>query len=222
MNPEIRLVVFDLAGTTVRECAQVAAAFKKALSQHGISVTDHELASVRGASKREAIGRFIPEGSDRLDCVNAAYAAFREHLVSMFRAHGVHPVEGAEVVFRQLRAAGVRVALNTGFDRDVTTLVLEALQWRDNVVDTVICGEDVAEGRPAPYLIFRAMETTRVRSVHHVMNVGDTTLDLQAGHNAGVHWNIGVLSGAHDRNALQQAPHTHLLESVADLQRFVG
>jgi len=47
--------------------------------------------------------------------------------------------------------------------------------------------------------------------------VGDTTLDLLAGHNAGVRWNIGVLSGAHGRPALEGAPHTHLLPSVADL-----
>jgi hypothetical protein len=32
-----------------------------------------------------------------------------------------------------------------------------------------------------------------------------------------VGWNIGVLSGAHDRLALESAPHTHLLDSVADV-----
>jgi phosphoglycolate phosphatase-like HAD superfamily hydrolase len=81
----------------------------------------------------------------------------------------------------------------------------------------VVCGDDVTQGRPAPYLIFRAMEATGASSVHSVANVGDTTLDLQAGHNAGVRWNVGVLSGAHDRQALERAPHTHLLLSVAEL-----
>jgi len=42
-------------------------------------------------------------------------------------------------------------------------------------------------------------------------------LDLQAGHNAGLRWNIGVLSGAHSRVQLQAQPHTHLLASVAEL-----
>ena len=61
------------------------------------------------------------------------------------------------------------------------------------------------------------MERTNVHSVHEVLNVGDTDLDLRAGSNAGVRWNVGVLTGAHDRETLSRAPHTHLLESVADL-----
>jgi len=77
--------------------------------------------------------------------------------------------------------------------------------------------DDVSQGRPAPYLIFRAMEATGVLDVHRVANVGDTVLDLQAGWNAGVRWNIGVLSGAHTEERLRPMPHTRLLRSVAAL-----
>jgi phosphoglycolate phosphatase-like HAD superfamily hydrolase len=90
------------------------------------------------------------------------------------------------------------------------------------MVDAVVCGDDVTLGRPAPYLIFRAMEATSTSSVHRVATVGDTTLDLQAGYNAGVRWNIGVLSGAHDRQSLEGAPHTHILPSVAELNLLWG
>ena len=85
------------------------------------------------------------------------------------------------------------------------------------MVDAVVCGDDVRQGRPAPYLIFRAMEAAGATDVRHVMNVGDTELDLRAGWNAGVGWNVGVLSGAHPRERLQKAPHTHLIASVAAL-----
>ena len=40
---------------------------------------------------------------------------------------------------------------------------------------------------------------------------------LIIGARAGVDWNVGVLSGAHRREALELAPHTHLLQSVAEL-----
>jgi len=56
-----------------------------------------------------------------------------------------------------------------------------------------------------------------VTDVARVAAVGDTVLDLQAGANAGVRWNIGVLSGAHTRGQLEAVPHTVLLPSVADL-----
>ncbi len=85
------------------------------------------------------------------------------------------------------------------------------------MVDAVVCGDDVSQGRPAPYLIIHAMEATGTTNVRRVANVGDTALDLKAGYNAGVGWNIGVLSGAHDRQLLERTPHTQLLPSVAAL-----
>jgi len=89
--------------------------------------------------------------------------------------------------------------------------------WEKDAADAVVCGDDVSQGRPAPYLIYRAMEATGVISVRRVANVGDTVLDLQAGWNAAVQWNIGVLSGAHTKEQLVREPHTHLLPSVAAL-----
>jgi phosphonatase-like hydrolase len=124
-------------------------------------------------------------------------------------------------VLRGLRATGVRVALNTGFDRILTTHLLDALGWT-SVADVVVCGDDVAAGRPAPDLIRQAMAATGVQSADAVANVGDTALDLQAGANAGVGWNIGVWSGAHDFDTLAAGPHTHLCASVAELPALLG
>jgi len=55
-----------------------------------------------------------------------------------------------------------------------------------------------------------------------VAAVGDTASDLLAGSAAGVGWNIGVLSGAHDRTHLEGVPHTHLFPSVADVPAPFG
>lgn len=95
-------------------------------------------------------------------------------------------------------------------------MLLAALGWEAGTVDAVICGDDVPQGRPAPYMIFRCMEATGALSVGRVANVGDTVLDLRAGYNAGVRLNVGVLTGAHGRDLLAAEPHTHLLASVAD------
>lgn len=65
------------------------------------------------------------------------------------------------------------------------------------------------------------MEATGVSDVRQVMTVGDTVLDLQAGYNAGVGLNVGVLSGAHQRAQLEQQPHSHLIASVAELDRLL-
>jgi phosphoglycolate phosphatase-like HAD superfamily hydrolase len=46
---------------------------------------------------------------------------------------------------------------------------------------------------------------------------GDTTNDLIAGTRAGASVVAGVLTGAHSAEELGEAPHTHLLGSVAEL-----
>jgi phosphoglycolate phosphatase-like HAD superfamily hydrolase len=51
--------------------------------------------------------------------------------------------------------------------------------------------------------------------------VGDTASDLLAGSRSGASLVIGVLSGAHARAELARAPHTHLIESVADLPELL-
>jgi phosphonatase-like hydrolase len=222
MTANLQLVVFDMAGTTVEDAGQVPAAFSAALRECGIALADEALANVRGASKREAIAELVarhagPAWQGRADEV---YASFVRHLEREFGA-GVKPIEGAEACFDFLRSRGIKVALTTGFDRDVAGLLLDALRWRSRA-DAFVCGDDVVRGRPAPYLVFHAMAATGVDCVHRVGTVGDTTLDLQAGYNAGVKLNIGVLSGAHDRARLSKQPHTHIVASVAELPALLG
>ena len=219
---EIQLVIFDMAGTTVVDDGQVPDAFRTVLQAHGIEVDEEALRSVRGASKREAIRGFVERHFPRQpgevgQWTDRIFADFRDHLANRFAHGGVRAIPGAAQTFSWLHGQGIKVALNTGFDRMITDLLLRAIGWDHRTVDAVICGDDVLLGRPAPFLIFRAMEATGVVSVHRVMNVGDTVLDLQAGWNAGVAQNIGVLSGAHSRDLLEKAPHTRLISSVADL-----
>ena len=213
----LELVVFDMAGTTVEDRGQVPAAFITALAEYGIGVTPEQVKHVRGASKRQAVLSFIPPGPQQAAIAAAAYSSFKQHLAVQYASQGVRALPGTEAVFQTLREGGVKLALNTGFDRDSTGLLLAALNWTQGMVDAVVCGDEVAHGRPAPDLILRAMELAGVSDPHHVANVGDTLLDLQAGAQAGVRWNIGVLSGAYDRPASEAAPHTHLLASVAEL-----
>ena len=221
MTTSVRLVVFDLAGTTVDDGAHIARAFTATLQSHGVTVSADDIEQVRGASKREAISRLLPAGPDHQGRADRAYSAFRRQLLAAYEHAPVTPVAGASALFERLKRGGRRIALNTGFDRQITEAILCHVDWSHDTFDAVICGDDVPVGRPAPYMIFRAIETTRVACVHEVMAVGDTVNDLWAGFNAGVRWNVGVLSGAHDRTKLQGAPHTAVLPSVATIESLL-
>jgi phosphonatase-like hydrolase len=215
----IKLVIFDIAGTIVEDRGEVLSAFAAALEKHGISYTAAELKEWKGASKVEVIRHFVQRqaGSSATEsAVAAVYADFRSGLESHYRDGGVHPIPGAAETFHWLRERGVLIAATSGFYREISDLILEMTGWRD-LFAACVSSSDVSMGRPAPYMIFRAMEAAGVTSVREVINVGDTPLDLQAGTNAGVRDVIGVLTGLHGRERLQREPHTHLLASVADL-----
>jgi phosphonatase-like hydrolase len=199
----IELVVFDLAGTTIEDRGQVPETFTTVLRSHGIDVTDEALCAARGASKREVIYRFVKEQflgaqSDILARTDQLCDEFRAHLTRKYTDGGISAVPGAVDTFTWLHTHGVKTAVNTGFDRVITETILAALGWEKGTIDGIVCSSDVPQGHPAPYMIFRAMEATGVISVRRVACVGDKVLDLQAGWNAAVQWNLG----SHERNAL--------------------
>lgn len=211
-----KLVIFDMAGTTVADRGEVPAAFAAALDRHGIQVSDEQIRAVRGASKRQAVFELVPDGPERAAQAERIYLSFKADLARRFAA-GVRPLPGAVETFEWLRTRGALVALNTGFDRDIVEQLLAALHWNRSDFAAIVCGDDVSQGRPAPQLIFGCMQVASIHSASEVAVVGDTLLDLQAGCAAGAAWNIGVLSGAHSREQLVQGPHTHLVPSVAEL-----
>ncbi len=224
LSQPIALAVFDMAGTTIEDTGVVPRAFEAALAAHGLTTGAQQLDAVRGAAKREAIRTLVcaQRGERGLDALSAAvYARFVAELDQRFRAGGARPIAGAREVFDLLRARGVRIALNTGFDRETQQLVLAAVGWQEGVADALICGDDVPAGRPAPHMIHLAMQRTGVTVPQRVLNVGDTVLDLQTAINAGCGLSVGVCSGAHSREQLQQVAHSALLQSVADLPAWL-
>jgi phosphonatase-like hydrolase len=213
-----RLAVFDLAGTTIQEDGTVSAVFKEVLSEEGIRSTPEEISRVRGAAKREA---FRQLASDTVQA-ERLYGHFIEGIRKRYTDSAPREVPGTSNTFTWLRQRGVKLALNTGFERETVLMLLSALGWGTAGIDAVVCGDEVVAGRPAPTMIFEAMRRTGIVDPAGVMVVGDTVLDLQAGSAAGAGWVVGVTSGAHDRARLLQAPHTHLLQTVAEIPKLLG
>lgn len=208
----------------MKEEGAVLVAYRLALSTYDIPFTEDDLAARRGASKRavfqELAGRvFAP---DRVqDVARDALATFEEALRREYESGPVREIDGAEAAVAALRRAGVKVALTSGFDRGVVDILVRRLGWAD-LFDRVYASNDAPAGRPAPYLIYRAMMDLGVHDVGRVAVVGDTPLDMQAATNARAGWVIGVLSGAHGLETLGATPHTHLLASIAGLPRLFG
>ncbi|MGC5165421.1 phosphonatase-like hydrolase [Luteimicrobium sp. DT211] len=233
----VTLVVLDIAGTTVEEHGTVYDVLAQAAREAGSHAGPADVAAWTGAEKRGALDALLRIGADgprgtTEDEVDAAFARFDELLAARYAAQPPTEIPGAATAFAELRKAGVKVALTTGFTRDVTRGVLDAVGWTvarmpeeqldDAVtVDAVTCGDEVASGRPAPYLVHRSMERTGTTEVSRVLVAGDTVRDLRSGRNAGAGFVVGVRSGVLDDAGLGLERHDFVLDSVADLPRLV-
>src|SRR5437763_9754169 len=218
------LVVTDLMGTTLRDDGTVLPAYHAAFAECAIPFTEEELATKRGAHKLSLFTEFASRRYSPDEATIRAAAAleiFESQLRHFLANGGRTPIAGAEDAITRLRQAGIQVALTSGFDRGLIADIVAHCGWGE-LFDAIAYSDEVPAGRPAPYLIFQAMQKTRVEPVVRVATIGDTVLDLQAGSNAGAGWVIGVLSGAHDAETLGRTPHTHLLPSIAELPSLFG
>jgi len=219
--PSIKLVIVDSAGTIIEDHGEVVSAFAVALQKNGIPFTQEELKAWKGTSKREVIRHFVSglRSPDPEVRVEATYSCFRSELQSLY-GQRINPIKGAAETFAWCRERGILLATTTGFYREISDLILDKTGWRD-LFAAHISSSDVRRGRPATDMIFRTMKASGVRDVREVINGGDTPLDLQAGSNAGLRGVIGVLTGAHGREDLQDEPHTHIIESVTNLPALI-
>jgi len=151
MPDSINLVIFDLAGTTLSDSGQVPETFTSVLKMHGIQATPEAFRAVRGASKRQAIRSFVERqfpGDETRGAVltGQIFAAFCSRLADRYGHNGVRPLPGAGETFAWLHQQGIKIALNLGFDRAITALVLRQAGWDRDTFAAVICGDDVSQG----------------------------------------------------------------------------
>jgi phosphonatase-like hydrolase len=225
----IELVVFDLAGTTVHDGDAVQHSFRAALAGRGISADPAEVNTVMGLPKPEAIRilleRFgpaapVPTSPENIDAIHEDFTRRMRHYYATDPA--VREIPGAGATFAALRRAGVKVAVNTGFFRPVVEVLLGRLGWRcPAVIDADVASDEVPRGRPYPDMIRHLMERLGVPDAGRVAKVGDTGADLEEGTNAGCGLVIGVTTGSWSREQLRRCPHTHILDSVADVPALV-
>lgn len=215
-KPKIRLVILDIGGTIIEDHGEVPNAMHDALARHGVVASFAEIGEWRGASKREMVRHFVQlrTGSADPALVKAVYDQFVATVNTAYEK--VKPIPGAEQAMNDMRHDGYLLATTTGFDGPLTRTILGRLGWQSLFVAS-ITSDDVVDGRPAPYMLFHAMEAARVDNVAEAIAIGDTPLDLQAANNAALAAAIAVTSGAATEARLRKEKYSRILPSVASL-----
>ncbi|WP_406352496.1 HAD family hydrolase [Streptomyces sp. NBC_00658] len=223
---DIRLVVLDMAGTTVADGGLVERAFATAARELGVEPdsTDHaaKLDHVRatmGESKISVFRQLFGEES----LAQRANSAFEKAYGELVDEGLIAPIDGAREAIEELAGSGRTVVLTTGFARVTQDAILDALGWRELVPLTLCPADAGGRGRPYPDMVLEAFLRTRAaEGVRQVAVVGDTSYDMLSGVRAGSGVVAGVLTGAHGGAALRAAGATAVLGSVAELPSLLG
>jgi len=236
MLQNVEMIVFDMAGTTVKDKQEVETCFLEAVNQTGLVSTREEINSMMGWSKLAVFEKLwkeqFPDTSkkDLTKHIEYSYSVFREILESHYLHTNILPAEGSLEIFEFLRKQDIKIALTTGFYRKVTDIILIRLGWNaglnenysgTKLINASVSSDQVKAGRPSPYMIFRAMELCNITDVRKVIKIGDTPSDLAEGKNAGCKYSFGITNGTHTKNELEKYENDGLIENLFQFKKHL-
>ncbi|WP_238807034.1 HAD hydrolase-like protein [Emticicia aquatica] len=234
----IKLVVFDMAGTTIQDKKEVETCFAQACKKTNLEVTDERILALQGYSKihvfkllwGERLGDSHPELKEK---ANFSYDVFTEILENHYHQSPILPTDGCLETLSFLRENNIKIALTTGFYRKVTNIILGKLGWLDgldknhfntsgtSIIDLSITSDEVEKGRPEPLMIQKAMKIFNITDPKEVINIGDTPSDLQSGVRAGCRLSLGLTNGTHTQEQLKIYRNDGLLSSLNELKAVI-
>jgi phosphonatase-like hydrolase len=221
----IKLAVFDMAGTTIADEHAVANAFRKAFSNYGLDISEDDVKPLMGYKKTKAIELVLDHnGSDWDDVLmQDIHDDFVDEMVDHYTSSkDVKALPTAENTFLALKERGIRVALNTGFPREIADVLMERMQWKERgLIDDYIASDEVESGRPAAFMIQKLMERSGITDPKEVVKIGDTEVDVNEGRNAGCAIVIAVTTGAFTREQLQPYNPDYILSDLSEVPAII-
>ena len=202
---EIRLVVFDWAGTAVDfGCFGPVTPFVTTLARHGVRVTPAQARGPMGLHKKDHLRALLrlPDAAAQWrqahgrDWTEADVEGLYERDFVPLQLDEIHQhsrlIPGLLDCVAVLRRQGIKIGTTTGYFREAAERVFAAAREQGYAPDLNVLPDEVSAGRPAPWMIFRHMEKLGVWPPAAVLKVGDTVPDIHEGRNAGA-WSVGVL-----------------------------
>jgi len=145
-------VIFDMDGVLVDSAEAHLASWKLMAAEHGLSVTESQVAATFGRQNRDIIPVLFGEVSD------AKLKALGDRKEELYRdlVRGRAPVvPGADRLVRGLASCGAKLAIGSSAPRANIDLVLEEMGLVA-LFDVVVSGDEVTRGKPDPQVFTMA------------------------------------------------------------------
>lgn len=226
MKNNIKMVVFDMAGTTVNENNVVYKTLRIAINEAGFDFTlDQVLEQGAGKEKKQAIRSILTAfaGIQDEELTDKIYKDFFEKLTEAYNREEILPQKNAAELFAELKKRDILSILNTGYDRATAQSIVDKLGWKEGEdFDGLVTATDVGRNRPEPDMIFFAMKRFNLTDASMVVKVGDSAIDIEEGRNAGCRLSIGITTGAHTAEQLQTAQPDKIIDDLMEVLPLIS
>lgn len=221
----IQLAIFDMAGTTVEDDGFVAQAFVNAFEKNGFTISIADTHPYMGVKKINAVKMmlkvlgvdFTEEQAEKI------HTDFVNEMINFYETDAnIKPFSDTEKVFTALKEKGIKVALDTGFPHNIAAAIVKRFGWKENgLINDFIGSDEVADGRPHPYMIEELMRRNNITDKAAVIKTGDTVIDIEEGQNAGCAYVIAVTTGSGKLDELTVAKPTHIINNLSELLTII-
>ncbi|MEL6672909.1 MAG: HAD-IA family hydrolase [Bacteroidota bacterium] len=217
----IKLIIFDMAGTSIQEHNLVYRSIQNILQEAGQPTS---LAAVleHGAGKEKWQAIFdtlkaVQGVEPDHDRVTVLHEQFKTRLEKAYDTHEMEVFPGVLAVIEALRPQGIKIGFNTGYKKATAEKILQKVGIavpRD--IDALATADMVSRGRPAPDMIQLICEKLNIPAEQSI-KVGDSAIDIAEGKNAGVAYTIGVTTGAQTRPQLSAVHPDYIFDDMREL-----
>jgi phosphonoacetaldehyde hydrolase len=199
----IRAIILDWAGTTVDHGSMAPVLALQALfSQHSITLSTENARRGMGLLKRDHIRGILELPDVRAQWMTIAgkfpgeaevFSLFEEFgpLQTKIIAQHSHVIPGVAQVVQDWQSRGLRIGSTTGYTRSMLEPVVTQAAEEGYRPDASVCPDEVAAGRPAPWMLMRNAQLLDAYPPTACVKIGDTVVDIEEGRNAGM-WTIGL------------------------------
>lgn len=207
ISMRLKSIIFDWAGTVVDFGSLCPiAAFQAAFLVKGITVTSKDIHRFMGIHKRDHIQAMLklPEvaanwqvihgrASNSGD-VDSLYEIAEQRMLETV-ADSAAPTPYLSDALAAIHKQGLKVGSTTGYTAPLMELLVPAARRQGFAPEFWIASDQVPQGRPWPWMIYRNMEHFKVCPPLAVVKVGDTVADVEEANNAGI-WSVAVVESS--------------------------
>lgn len=221
---QIKLLVLDLAGTTLKDDQNVANAFAFAMNKHGYQLSLKEINPLMGFKKTEAILMMLkihePNTEKiREDLIQSIHKDFIKVMIDFYEnTPYISALPFVEETMKLIKDKGIKIGIDTGFYKEVAEVIIKRLKWKEKgLIDILVGSDEVEKGRPFPFMIHKMKLDLGLALDAETAKVGDTEVDILEGHQANCKFVIGITTGAYTRAELLAVKPTHIVDSFNEI-----